>query len=302
MSKKLTEFDKRMQNYKYTSDQSLMRRTPVIIQIDGMHFHTFTKGLDKPFDEILVRSMQDTAKYLCENIQGCVLAYTQSDEIDLLLIDYQSLDSQAWFDNRIQKLTSAAASLATLEFNRRFAERVKILRAMVFHGDYPDNSDEKTHETAKYLKKFRAVKKGATFAACAFNLPQDEVTNFFYWRQQDAIRNSIQMVGQANFSHTTLQYKSCEDIKQMLRDKSKTTGGTIKPWENYPLFLQRGTCCVKKFNEHEGYEPVKDNGIEIGDILCETYRFYWDVDENIPIFKGEDRNYINKLVYLNEED
>lgn len=268
MSRKLTEFDKRMQNYKYTSDQSLMRRTPVIIQIDGMHFHTFTKGLDKPFDEILVRSMQDTAKYLCENIQGCVLAYTQSDEINLLLIDYQGLDSQAWFDNRIQKLTSAAASLATFEFNRRFAE----------------------HTTVKYLKKFRATKKGATFAVCAFNLPQDEVTNFFYWRQQDAIRNSIQMVGQANFSHTELQYKSCEDIKQMLRNKSEATGGTIKPWEDYPIFLQRGTCIIK--NE----EVLDQNDPEI----CK--RFYWDVDENVPIFKGDGRNYINKLVYLDEEE
>ena len=290
MSRKLTEFDKRMQNYKYTSDQSLMRRTPVIIQIDGMHFHTFTKGLDKPFDEILVRSMQDTAKYLCENIQGCVLAYTQSDEINLLLIDYQGLDSQAWFDNRIQKLTSAAASLATLEFNRRVAERVRIMRTMVFHRNYPDNSNEKTHEIAKYLKKFRATKNGATFAACAFNLPQDEVTNFFYWRQQDAIRNSIQMVGQANFSHTELQHKSCEDIKQMLRDKSEATGGTIKPWEDYPIFLQRGTCIIK--NE----EVLDQNDPEI----CK--RFYWDVDENVPIFKGDGRNYINKLVHLDEEE
>lgn len=290
MSRKLTEFDKRMQNYKYTSDQSLMRRTPVIIHIDGMHFHTFTKGLDKPFDEILVRSMQDTAKYLCENIQGCVLAYTQSDEINLLLIDYQKLDSQAWFDNRIQKLTSAAASLATLEFNRRFAERVRIMRTMVFHGNYPDNSNEKTHETAKYLKKFRAIKKGATFAACAFNLPQDEVTNFFYRRQQDAIRNSIQMVGQANFSHTELQHKSCEDIKQMLRDKSEATGGTIKPWEDYPMFLQRGTCIIKNEEVLDQDDPE----------ICK--RFYWYVDENVPIFKGDGRNYINKLVYLDEEE
>lgn len=290
MSRKLTEFDKRMQNYKYTSDQSLMRRTPVIIQIDGMHFHTFTQGLDKPFDEVLVRSMQDTAKYLCENIQGCVLAYTQSDEINLLLIDYQRLDSQAWFDNRIQKLTSAAASLATLEFNRRFAERVRIMRTMVLHENHPDNSNEKTHETVKYLKKFGATKKGATFAACAFNLPQDEVTNFFYWRQQDAIRNSIQMVGQANFSHTELQHKSCEDIKQMLRDKSEATGGTIKPWEDYPMFLQRGTCIIKNEEVLDQDDP-------------EIYkRFYWDVDENIPIFKGDGRNYINKLVYLDEEE
>lgn len=290
MSRKLTEFDKRMQNYKYTSDQSLMRRTPVIIQIDGMHFHTFTQGLDKPFDEVLVRSMQDTAKYLCENIQGCVLAYTQSDEINLLLIDYQRLDSQAWFDNRIQKLTSAAASLATLEFNRRFAERVRIMRTMVLHENHPDNSNEKTHETVKYLKKFGATKKGATFAACAFNLPQDEVTNFFYWRQQDAIRNSIQMIGQANFSHTELQHKSCEDIKQMLRDKSEATGGTIKPWEDYPMFLQRGTCIIKNEEVLDQDDP-------------EIYkRFYWDVDENIPIFKGDGRNYINKLVYLDEEE
>lgn len=290
MSRKLTEFDKRMQNYKYTSDQSLMRRTPVIIQIDGMHFHTFTQGLDKPFDEVLVRSMQDTAKYLCENIQGCVLAHTQSDEINLLLIDYQRLDSQAWFDNRIQKLTSAAASLATLEFNRRFAERVRIMRTMVLHENHPDNSNEKTHETVKYLKKFGATKKGATFAACAFNLPQDEVTNFFYWRQQDAIRNSIQMVGQANFSHTELQHKSCEDIKQMLRDKSEATGGTIKPWEDYPMFLQRGTCIIKNEEVLDQDDP-------------EIYkRFYWDVDENVPIFKGDGRNYINKLVYLDEEE
>lgn len=290
MSRKLTEFDKRMQNYKYTSDQSLMRRTSVIIHIDGMHFHTFTKGLDKPFDEILVRSMQNTAKYLCENIQGCALAYTQSDEINLLLIDYQGLDSQAWFDNRIQKLTSAAASLATLEFNRRFTERVRIMRTMVLHENHPDNSNEKTHETVKYLKKFGATKKGATFAACAFNLPQDEVTNFFYRRQQDAIRNSIQMVGQANFSHTELQHKSCEDIKQMLRDKSEATGGTIKPWEDYPMFLQRGTCIIKNEEVLDQDDP-------------EIYkRFYWDVDENIPIFKGDGRNYINKLVYLDEEE
>lgn len=301
MSKKLTEFDKRMQNYKYTSDQSLMRRTPVIIQIDGMHFHTFTKGLDKPFDEILVRSMQDTTKYLCENIQGCVLAYTQSDEINLLLIDYQELDSQAWFDNRIQKLTSAAASLATLEFNRKFAEHISIMNSMSYEKSY-DNEEERTREAARYLKRAMASGNGATFAACAFNLPQDEVTNFFYWRQQDAIRNSIQMVGQANFSHTELQHKSCEDIKQMLRDKSEATGGTIKPWEDYPLSLQRGTCCIKKFCDHEGYEPVKDNGKKIGDIRCETYRSYLDVDKNVPIFKGDGRNYIDKLVYLDEEE
>ena len=65
----------------------LMRRTPVIIRIDGRSFHSFTKKFQKPFDELLIKAMQETTKYLCENIQGCVLGYTQSDEISLLLVD-----------------------------------------------------------------------------------------------------------------------------------------------------------------------------------------------------------------------
>ena len=79
----------------------LVRRMPVAIRIDGKAFHTFTRGFQKPFDEILVKSMQDTMKYLCENIQGCVLGYTQSDEITLILIDYQNLNSCAWFDYEV---------------------------------------------------------------------------------------------------------------------------------------------------------------------------------------------------------
>ena len=81
----------------------LMRRTPVAIRLDGRAFHTFTRGFEKPFDEILVTSMQDTMKYLCEEIQGCVFGYTQSDEITLILIDYQTLDTDAWFGWEVQE-------------------------------------------------------------------------------------------------------------------------------------------------------------------------------------------------------
>ena len=73
----------------------LMRRCPVAIRIDGKAFHTFTRGFQKPFDEVLIKSMQETMKYLCENIQGCVLGYTQSDEITLILVDYKKLTSSA---------------------------------------------------------------------------------------------------------------------------------------------------------------------------------------------------------------
>ena len=111
----------RMKDYYETIPKTrLMRRTPVAIRIDGKAFHTFTRGLKKPFDKILIKSMQDTMKYLCENIQGCVFGYTQSDEITLILIDYQTLTSQAWFNYEVQKMCSIAASMATMAFNKAF--------------------------------------------------------------------------------------------------------------------------------------------------------------------------------------
>ena len=98
----------------------LMRRTPVIIRLDGVAFHTFTRGLNKPFDEIFRKSMHDTLLYLCNNIQGCVFGYTQSDEISLLLIDYNNLDTSAWFDYEVEKICSVSAGMATMIFNKSF--------------------------------------------------------------------------------------------------------------------------------------------------------------------------------------
>ena len=90
--------------YESVPKTKLMRRTPVAIRIDGKAFHTFTRGFNKPFDDVLISAMQDTMKYLCKNIQGCVLGYTQSDEITLILVDYKRLNSSAWFDYEVQKM------------------------------------------------------------------------------------------------------------------------------------------------------------------------------------------------------
>ena len=169
--------------YEQTPKTRLMRRCPVAVRIDGKAFHTFTRGFQKPFDEVLIKSMQETMKYLCENIQGCVLGYTQSDEITLILVDYKKLTSSAWFDYEVQKICSISASMATMAFNKFFRDNV---------DDY-------------IVTLQNAVDKGAMFDARCFNIPKEEVTNLVYWRQLDASRNSIQMVGQANFSHKELQ-------------------------------------------------------------------------------------------------
>ena len=110
----------RMKGYENISRNYLTRRIPAIIRIDGKAFHTFTRGMKKPFDRILMSTMQDVMKYLCENIQGCVFGYTQSDEITLVLTDYEKITTDAWFGYNIQKMSSIAASMASVAFNKFF--------------------------------------------------------------------------------------------------------------------------------------------------------------------------------------
>lgn len=256
------------ENYEDVFKTRLMKRTPVAIRIDGKAFHTFTKGFEKPFDEVLSASMQDTMKYLCENIQGCVLGYTQSDEITLILVDYKKLDSSAWFDYEIQKLCSVSASMATMAFNRAFSRRVQQASDGWMYGNrYSQWPDE---EAQSYIQNlFLKQRGGAMFDARCFNIPKEEVTNLIYWRQLDAARNSVQMVGQANFSHSELQEKRCNEIQDMLLTQKNIN------WNDYPTKFKRGSCCVKQ---------------EKG----------WIIDNEIPIFKGEGREYVEKLIQPEE--
>ena len=270
--------------YESVPKTRLVRRMPVAVRIDGKAFHTFTRGFNKPFDDILIKSMQETTKYLCENIQGCVLGYTQSDEITLILVDYQKLTSSAWFDYEVQKMCSISASMATMAFNRFFYENVFQYNGMAS----VDTSNKEYPYKEAYAK---AVKKGAMFDARCFNIPKEEVANLIYWRQLDATRNSIQMVGQANFSHKELQNKSCNDIQDMLMTQKGIN------WNDFPVHKKRGTCIIKTDKKEKTFtEDIGDNGDILGTIM--TIRSKWIIDENIPIFKGEDRNYIEKLIYF----
>ena len=256
----------------------LYRRTPVAIRIDGKAFHTFTRGFKKPFDEILIKSMQQTMLYLCENIQGCVLGYTQSDEITLILQDYKTLTTSAWFDYEIQKICSISASMATMAFNKFFYENAFQVRA--------DNIRLPDKEEAEYKTTlYEAVNKGAMFDARCFNIPKEEVTNLLYWRQLDAARNSVQMVGQAYFSHKELQNKSCNDIQDMLMEKYNIN------WNDFPTTQKRGSCAVRMTIQNPNVDP-KDGAYP---------RDVWCIDNEIPQFKGEGRDYIEKRINFEEE-
>lgn len=232
----------RMKAYEEVTSIKMPKRLPMIIRIDGKAFHTMTKKwkCEKPFDYELIGIMAHTTKYLCENIQGCVLGYCQSDEISLLVRDNQSLETTPYFDKKIQKIASVTASMATMEFNR------------IGH-------------------------EGALFDARCFVLPGNEVTNYFIWRQQDAMRNSVSMLAQSIFSHKTLQGKNMAQMQIMCLEK-----GT--DWNEIDLQCTRGTCVkrVPRFVETENSEiPVT--------------RMRWEIDGNIPVFT-EDRNYVEELV------
>ena len=245
--------------YESRSKTRLTRRMPVIIRLDGKSFHTLTRGFEKPFDMVMVRAMQETMKYLCENIQGCVLGYTQSDEITLVLIDYQNLNSDAWFDYEVQKLCSVSASMATFAFNRNFARLAAL------------EPEKKTKQTNAYTE---AASKGAFFDARCFNIPKEEVTNCLLWRQQDATRNSIHMTGRAYFSHKQIEGLNSNDIQNLLFQEKGIN------WNDLPTTLKRGSCCIKKYKQ----------------TMNQTLRGYWCIDDEIPIFKDEGRDYIEKLL------
>lgn len=268
------ELGKRMKGYENESNPKLVKKLPVIIRVDGRAFHTFSRKLEKPFDDILIDSMHDTMRYLCKNIAGCVLGYCQSDEISLLLQDYKNDETQPWFDYRLNKLCSVAASMATFAFNRAFEDKTTEFCNNWSIGNYREDF-EKDDKRISVLAE--CCNKGALFDARAFVLPFNEVTNYFYWREADAMRNSVEMVGHANFSQKQLHKVNTEGIKKMLLEKGIN-------YDDIPVYKQRGVCCIK--TKMPSFSP--DNKPVMKNV--------WVLDIDIPIFKGEGREYIESKI------
>jgi tRNA(His) 5'-end guanylyltransferase len=193
------------EQYENRTRYCLPRRTYTIIRLDGKTFHTFTRGCQKPFDQDLINVMNLTAEALCKEIQGAQFAYVQSDEISILLTDFENINTDAWFDGNIQKIVSVTASLATGYFNA-YCEKIESLKD----------------------------KNIAFFDARVFTIPDHiEVENYFIWRQKDAVRNSIAMVAQSLYSHKELEGKSQSEQQDMIHAKGQN-------WNDTPDGFKRG--------------------------------------------------------------
>lgn len=255
--------DRMKENYENRSKTYLVRRMPVIVRIDGKAFRTFTKGLKKPYDPIFHNAMNATMKYLCENIQGCKFGYTQSDEITLLLTDFDALTTDAWFDYSVQKICSVSASMATMAFNYYFQKFVD--------EAYNCNDWTTSPYWGKSIDKDEfGYFKMAMFDSRCFNIPKEEVINCFIWRQQDATRNAVSMLGQCHFSHKELQGKSRNDIQDMLMTQKGIN------FNDMPVEFKRGVCCYRD-----------DDG-------------KWILDQNPPIFTQQ-RDYVEQALVIEEE-
>lgn len=219
--------------YEVRSRQLLPRRTYTIIRLDGKAFHTYTRGLNKPFDKDLIDDMDSAVVKILPEIQGARFAYVQSDEISILLTDFAEENTAAWFDGNIQKITSVSASLMTAEFNF-----LRIKRQI----NFAEESQKKLEYLVGVDNAFtqRYPRQLAYFDSRVFTIPDRvEVMNYFIWRNNDAARNSISMVAQSLYSHKELHGKSSADKQEMIFTKGIN-------WNNYDKSLKNGRLIVRE--------------------------------------------------------
>lgn len=229
MKKDGLDIGNRMKDYERCVEYILTKRVPVIIRVDGRAFHTITKKrFGKNWSMEFVEQMIETAKTVIKDIQGCSFCYSQSDEISFLLTDYKTIKSDGWFGYDIRKLISISASLSASVFSRIYGKTV-------------------------------------CFDSRCFSVSQDDICNYFLWRQIDATRNAIQMAGREYFSHKQLYKKSCSEIQELMFQEKGIN------FNDYLIVRKRGFCIV------DG-----------------------KVDLDIPIF-SKDREFVERWVYVRED-
>ena len=252
-NKKLKDcLGERMKDIESRTRYYLPRRTYTICRLDGKSFHTFTKNCEKPFDPYFIQAMQYTTQKLCEQIMGSKIGYTQSDEISLVLTDFDDIGTEAFFDGNIQKICSVSASIATAYFNQKYQElEFERFRRTGNASDHPDKN------------------KVGCFDCRVYTVSDPwEVYNAILWRQNDCVRNSVSCTAQSLYSHKQLLNKNSVRLKEMIAEKGK-------PWDDYPNTCKYGSFVIKK-----------DSGWMVDEnspMINKNRKYFFD---NIPLMEG----------------
>lgn len=259
MAKDYDTLSKRMKEYEATSKNCLVLGTPKVIRLDMRAGHTFCKKLNRPFDDTFAECMVMATLELCKEIPGVVMGYTQSDEISLVLNDITKNGKfKCFFDGKVQKMVSLSASICTIAFNRAWMKKSKELG-----GVYKDNNWK------------------AQFDSRVWSLPNtNEVHNYLLWRQNDATRNSIQMVGHAIFTDAEMHKKKNNDIQDMLMIQKGIN------WNDFPARHKRGIAILKE-------QYMKDMVLPNGMLATEVKRKRW-IPFDMPILT-KDTLFVDKV-------
>ena len=286
----------RMKSYEKQSRSLIDPTHYIIIRVDGKAFHTYTKNMQKPWDDGLVDNMVETTKYLCENVPTCVFGYTQSDEISLIL----KPSPQPYFNGQVQKIVSIVASMATAKFTQ--SRIVTEYKNVVYQEDCDVSSIA--------IRDFIEGVDLAHFDARILGIElQNEVVRYFIWRQRDAIRNSIQMLASYYFTQKEMHKLNTDILRGMI--SARVCDG-FTAWEDIDISKQRGTGVLKHTELWQRNDNplapytgtyIKDVTNEGGETCCtDTMKkqgFYtrkkWKIDLNIPIFE-ENWDYIFKIL------
>lgn len=246
--------DRMKRDYEDRTRYYLPRRTYTLLRADGKSFHTYTKDCERPFDRDLMADMDTAALALCETIDGAKLVFVQSDEISVLVTDFASQHTEAWFDGNLQKIASVSASVATAHFNAARAKRGPV-------GE-----------------------KLAYFDCRVWTIPSPlEVFHYFLWRQNDATRNSISMTAQAHLPHSVLQGKNSAHLQEMLWQERGIN------WNEMPTGFKRGRVIERVATTGD---ITYTDGRTGEDSRAENVtRHTWQINESPPMF-ARDREWL----------
>jgi tRNA(His) guanylyltransferase len=263
--------DRMKNNYENRTRIMLPRRTNMIIRVDGRAFHTYTRNCQKPYDDGLMDDMNSTAIALCEDIQGSKLAYVQSDEISILVTDYDDINTCAWFDGNLQKICSISASIATQTFNNARLMRNALLSFNSAFGHISDGNEKVEQRYVTRLQELINNQCSANFDSRVFIIPETaEVANYFLWRCQDASRNSLQMLARSLYSHNELEGKNSSQLHDLIHTKGDN-------WNNLAPKYKRGRLIAKTVEKdlvigQWGVHDIPDtHGFEYWNLLVKSF-------------------------------
>lgn len=263
MAEKYTSLEKELFTYENQYQQHLQTKVPVFIKIKGKAFGTFTKGFQKPYDQIFAAAMHRTMKALCESVQGCVFGYAAADEIILIVTDYKHWNSVPWLNYDTALMNSTIAATASFEFNNAFHDEL---------------SKAKENDTiTDYSAYDVAAQSYAILTSRCFNVPEERVCDIMFWLQCDNRRNAIQKLARLHIDRKTLIGMCNDEIIEMLKIDHDVD------WGNTPSAFQVGVACAKSF---------KDT----------LQKSIWEIDTSMPMLNDENRAYLSNILSAIRED